>query len=421
VNPWHPRFLRWDWTREQFAVVSWGEPVIYLPRTDEEARGDGKWFFWGGYRSWMTGLVRSLGMKYIDRNWTERDWARYCEKYGLNIIEGKVPSGASEDEKAYYHRQLANLGNEPTIVTPQGRTKDDASFGLEIHECTAQGWQAFKSRKESLDTDIAVRVLGQNLTTEVKEGSLAASKVHEGIRGDVKRRDAHFFKAAREQILCWWAYYNFGDPELAPYLHPEITAAIDPTDEANQLLTLMQAMQIAPPDVDAAAILEAHGVPILEGDALAEKLARMPAQPAPGAQPGAPAKAPAQVSDETVGKVAAAMTGEPGEEMEPTKLTAPTELVVLKAGTILAKRQDLYQETVAARARRLAGKALAPTIEALLGHIDNAKSFADIKAIVVKAARKRGAGVEEIAKLVERVNLLAHLQGREDVLHHVMK
>jgi hypothetical protein len=64
---------------------------------------------------------------------------------------------------------------------------------------------------------------------------------------------------------------------------------------------------------------------------------------------------------------------------------------------------------------------LAPTIEALLGHIDNAKSFADIKAIVVKAARKRGAGVEEIAKLVERVNLLAHLQGREDVLHHVMK
>jgi hypothetical protein len=426
VIPWHPRFLRYDWGRRAFVVIAQEGPEIVMPRTDEEARGDGKWFFWGGYRSWMTGLIRSLGMKYIDRNWTERDWARYCEKYGLNIIEGKVPSGATDQEKEAYQAQLVNLGNEPTIVTPQGRSKDDASFGLEIHECTAQGWQAFKSRKESLDTDIAVRVLGQNLTTEVKGGSLAASKVHEGIRGDVKRRDAHFFKAAREQLLCWWAFYNFGDPELAPYPRPEIEAALDPVDEATQLLTLMQAMQIAPPEVDAGAILEAHGVPVLEGDALAEKIARMPAQPVPGALPGAPAKAKT-VSDGTAGQMAAAMAGggdEPKDDTEDTtkKLTASIgQLVALKAGTVQAKRQASYSKTVAARARRLAGQALAPMIQGLMDGIDKAQSFDDIKRLVVVHARKRGAGVPEIAKLIEQVNILAHLQGREDVLHSVMR
>jgi phage gp29-like protein len=428
VTPWHPRFLRFDWGTWRFAVVSWGQPVIYLPRTDEEARGDGKWFFWGGYRSWMTGLVRSLGMPYIDRTWQQRDAARYSEKYGLNLIEGKVPSGATDAEKADFGEALQNLGSEPTIVTPQGRSKDDASFGIEIHECTAQGWQIFKERENSLNTNVAVRVLGQNLTTEVKGGSLAASKVHEGIRGDVKRRDAHFFKAAREQILTWWAYFNYGDPNLAPYPRPAITAALDPVDEATQLLTLMQAVAQAPPEVDTAAILEAHGVPVLEGQALTAKLARLAATRPQAGLPGDSKPGAKTVGDATASKMASAIAGEAQESPESEEASTATgltaslgELVALKAGTIPAKRQAKYHEAVAAIARRKAAKALQPLIEETLGEINRAQSFEDIKRFVIRQARAKGAGVSELAKIVERVNILANLQGRSDVLDHVLK
>ena len=415
VTPWHPRFLRFDWSRWQFAVCTWGQPVIYLPKTDEEARSDGKWFFWGGYRSWMTGLVRSLGMAYIDRCWTERDWARYCEKYGLNIIEGKAPAGADKEEKDAFLSALSNLGNEPTILTPQGRSKDDASFGLEIHECTAQGWQTFKMRKEALDTDIAVRVLGQNLTTEVKGGSLAASKVHEGIRGDVKRRDAHFFKAAREQLLCWWAFYNFGDPELAPYPRPEITAALDPVDEATQLLTLMQALQIAPVEVDAASILEAHGVPALQGAALEEKKASMPAPALPGTQPGQKLLGPVKtVSDETAGNMAKAMTGGDGE---PGKLN----IVALKAPTSVVKRRQFYAAARMKKARELAAAALEPELESLLALIRKAGSLGEIHQHILAEARKPGTSVRTLAKLTERLNVLAGLEGRKDALVGALK
>jgi hypothetical protein len=425
VTAWHPRWLRFDWSRWQFAVCTWGSPVVYLPRTDEDPRGDGKWFFWGGYRSWMTGLVRSLGMAYIDRSWEQRDAARYSEKYGLNIIEGKVPAGAAKPEKESFHRALANLGNETTIITPQGKTKDDASFGLEIHECTAQGWQIFKAREETLNTNIAVRVLGQNLTTEVQGGSLAASKVHEGIRGDVKRRDAHFYKAAREQILSWWALYNYGNADLAPYPRPEIEAALDPVDEATQLLTLMQAMQISPPDVDVGAILEAHGVPTLEGDALAEKMARMPAQPVAPGQPGE-AKPTTGISDGTADKIAGAMTSGKEDKKDDTstevKLGAtPRALVALKAGTVPAKRQAHYSDAVAARSARQAAQALTPLIEETLASINQAQSFEDIKRLIVHQARRKGVSADGLAKIVERVNIMAHLQGRADVLGHVFK
>lgn len=499
VTPWHPRFLRWDWSRWQFAVVCWNEPVVYLPRTDEEARSDGKWFFWGGYRSWMTGLVRSLGMAYIDRQWEERDWARYCEKYGLNIVEGKVPGTATDQEKADFHAALANLGNEPTITTPQGRQKDDASFGLEIHECTAQGWQTFKTRKEALDVDIAVRVLGQNLTTEVKGGSLAASKVHEGIRGDVKRRDAHFFKACREQLLCWWAFYNFGDPELAPYPRPELTSALDPVDEATQLLTIMQALQIAPVELDQAAIMDAHGLPAREGAELEQaKQERAAMQPTPGEQPGQkplPAVKPKSISDETAGKMAGVMAelslakesfldssddehGEVhnreaaqnllrmlperdgriirmrliddmtfddigreiglskerarqlyGEALRSAQKTArmseaaaSSHHVALKSGPAsVVKRRQFYSAARMERARKMAAAALEPELESLLTLIRHAGSFDEIHRHILAEARNPGASVTKLAKLTERLNILASLEGRKDALAGVLK
>jgi phage gp29-like protein len=424
--PWHPRYCRYNWGTRTFQLSASGTapgsiPVpfeqaynIDLPRTDTHPHGDGKWFVWGAPYSWMNGLIRALGQKYVDRQWNERDWSRYCEKHGLAIMEGKVPSGTSNEEKDRFEQDLANIGNEPTIITPQA-PQGEPSYGFQMHEATARTWETYKARKEALDTDIAVLVLGQNLTTEVKGGSFSATQVHEGIRADKKAEDAQLFTQEREQLLVPWAEYNFGDGEIAPYPQPQIEPPEDEEKESNSLKLLGEACKAlldAFPGVDVRAILEAHGIPIDEealakAEAAAEEAAKNPppAPPVPGAPP-----APGEKPDE-----------KPDEKPAPADPTAAalSTLAMLKAakagGPVSLKRVGKYHDALVARARKNAAKALAPDLEAIRDELTAAKDPADLKRRLV-ARFKHLKGASELAALLERVNILGHATGRGDVL-----
>jgi len=447
VTCWHPRFLRWDWASWGYVVTSWGEPIVYLPKPDENIRCDGKWFVWGGYRSWMTGLVRSLGVPYIDRGWNQRDAARYSEKYGMGIIEGKTPAGASEAEKRAFENRLRGLGNEPTIVTPQGRTKDEPGWGIELHQVEGTGWQIFKGREDQLNSNIAVRVLGQNLTTEVSGGSLAASKVHEHVRGDVKKRDAEIFRVLREQVLTWWAMYSTGDPELAPYPRPSFDAPEDPTQTAQELLTIVQALKDAPPELDAEAVLEAHGLPMREGEELEAAIERqrvLQPQQSGGAVMITPSAAAAVTKVNEVraqqGMPPLAVDGELTVAEDQAKhstiiseaanaeagaapsaaLRTLSNPVALSAGVGKTRKGAKYQVAQAKLAARGASKAMAPFVEKVLAMIDGAETYEDVRKFIVAEARKGGADMDKIAALVKNVNLLARLHGRESALHGVL-
>lgn len=412
VVPWHPRFVRWDWSRWQYAVTAWNEPITYLPRTDENPRSDGKWFVWGGYRSWMNGLVRSLGVPYLDRAWNQRDAARRSEKYGMGIVKGMVPPGPPTEDKARFGADLRNLGAEPTIVCPQGEN-GSPGFDVEVVEVAGEGWQIFGNREESLNKNVAVLVLGQNLTTEATSGSgTLAGSVHEKVRGDKKRADARFFAKCREQVLCWWALYNMGDADLAPFPRAALESPADPTAEAQVLLSIVTAIEHAPPELDTEAILEAHGLPIREGDALLEAIERKRAmQPRP----------PAPFGQEQ---------GQPSDQQKPDQAKPPVDLravaqlseaVALRAGQGKTRKQAKYQVVQAQRAARVASKAMRPFVEKVLKALEGADSFDDCRRAIIAEARKNGADMDQVAKLVANVNLLARLHGREAALREVLK
>jgi len=396
LMPFNPKYLRYDWGRRCFFVVTMSGEQIEMPRTDEEPRGNGNWFFWGGERSWMHGMVRSLAMKYIDRGWNERDRARRSEKYGNAIIEGKHPADAKPDDVARYEDQLQNLGSEPTIMTPQRDEKNGPSYGLQIHEVKGEGWQVFNDTQRMIDDAIAIRMLGQNLTTDVKGGSLAASKVHEAVRGDVKRGDADFFQCAREQILCWYCHYNFDEAGLAPYPRVKLETSIDPATEATVIKTIGEAanqLKLASPAADIDALLEANAIPLLPPEEVPEP-AEQPVA-APGAAPAVPVATP-----ET-----------------PTM----TKLVALKAAPSTIKRRQFYSAARMTKARQMAAQALEPELERLLGVIREAKSLEEIHALLEAEARRPSASVERLAKLTERLNMLAGLEGRKDALVGALK
>lgn len=425
--PWHPRHLWWNWGQRVFQLVTSGpDPTapyvvrggsswtIDLPRVDRDPGREGKWFVWGRPYSWMHGAIRALGMKFLDRTWNERDWSRYCEKHGMAIMEGKVPSGTDAGEKAQFLDDLRNVGNEPTIVTPQA-PNGEPSYGIQMHEATSRTWETYKARKEALDTDIAVLLLGQNLTSEVSGGSFAAAQVHEGIRIDKKRQDAELFRQVRDQVLIPWTAYNFDSSrpeELAPYPEPQIEPAEDEESEANALKLLgdaCQSLKLACPVVDVRAVLEAHGVPIdesLEAEAEAPT-ATPPAPPNPPPSPNGTGDGEAKPENET----------EPAERVATaTALLSAAKVKIGKtAGRAALKRVAKYHDALVTRARKQAAKIMAPDLAAIRDDIDAATDYQDLRRRVVRRFRALKSPTE-LAGLIERLNLLGNVTARDDVL-----
>lgn len=300
VIPWHPHTTRWDWMRRRFVTQTMDAMEVELPRPDQLPNGDANWFVWcphGVEYGWRRALVRVLSYAYLMRQWNARDWARYNERHGLAIINGKVPQEAPQAEKDAFFTTLAGIGSEAAVMSPQGG-EGQPSFDVELIEAKSKTWDTFEAFKKQLDVDIAIAVLGQNLTTEVQEGSRAAAGVQNLIRIDKMAEDALITTALRQQVLWHYARFNYRDPELAPQPSYQIFPPDDELKEAQTLQSLgtgAQALMVAEPRTDVAAIFEKYGVPMISEEEMAarqaqeeeEAAARLEQQQAAGGDDGA--------------------------------------------------------------------------------------------------------------------------------------
>jgi phage gp29-like protein len=240
LKVWHPQFIFWRWDTRSYWLITASGAVEVLP-------GTGKWFIltpYGYNRAWLRGLVRSLARPWMQRCWTYRDAARRSEIYGQGIRQLITPAQADEKTKKRIEGQLANIGNETTLTTPQGT--DGNKWDVKIVEASAEGFDAFLKFIKELNESIAINILGQNLTTQVSEGSRAAAKVHNQVRGDIMRFDAEAFaRQAREAIFEPYCKFNYGDAELAPTLNWLTDPADDGAALAMEQLQTLQGLAIA--------------------------------------------------------------------------------------------------------------------------------------------------------------------------------
>lgn len=211
-----------------------------------------------------------------------------------------------------------------------------------------------------------------------------------------------------------------GDPELAPYPRPSFDAPDDPTQTAQELLTIVQALKDAPARLDEDAILEAHGLPLRDDDAMAEAIEHKKAmQPPPAMFPGQ-GLAPGQPGGQQSDQAQAQGQGKPN----PVDLRAVAQLseaITLRAtGTGKARKVAKYQVVQAQRAARAASKGMRPFVEKVLKALDGAQSFEECRKAIIAEARKSGADMDQVAKLVANVNLLARLHGREAALTPIL-
>lgn len=277
---WHSRWVRWDASRRCHVVQTENHGEVDLPRLDRQPRGDGQWFQWQPYgiNILAQGILRSLALPYLSRQWNLRDWDRYNEARAMGLLKGTVPANALKESKDEFRRQLSNLGSEPVVITPQQVNPDGtkgAAYDVTAVEFMGRSWETFVQRKGTLDTDIAVRLIGQNLTTEVKEGSRAAAETQNLVRIDKALADSEIGSALYQQVVTWWAEVNYGDHRLAPRPTYQVQPPEDEVGEAQAIKTLgegLTALKAAEPRLDVTSIVEEHGYPLIsEEEMLAQQ------------------------------------------------------------------------------------------------------------------------------------------------------
>lgn len=241
LQPWHPAYVYYHWPlRKYVAITLDGQRAILA--------GDGKWMLsarFGEYRGWMHGAMRALAEPWAIRHFAVRDGARFSEVHGLPTRKGKVPAASDPSERQYFEDQLSNLGSAPAMIVPQGVDGPNSSYDYELVEAKATAWEAFFALIDRCDMQIVLTILAQNLTTEVKEGSFAAARVHSDVREGVLMADNRALSwTIYSQLARAFAAINFGDPDLAPVTYWDVEPVEDQKAAADMFLKFGTAIEV---------------------------------------------------------------------------------------------------------------------------------------------------------------------------------
>lgn len=259
LRPWHPMWSWYDWYKRLY-VITTAEGLV------DVLGGAGKWMLLAPedpYRAWIQGAVRSIAIPWLGRQYAFRDWMRFNEIYGTPIRKAVTPSQTIDEDKDRFFNSIANAGAAMVVECPTGL--DGQKYDIELVEATATAWETFKNATEDTDKRITLTLLGQNLTTEVQGGSLAAAKVHGQVRQDYLEADARGLeRALRQQVLRLWAQYNYGDPALAPVVRFKTEPVEDLKASADTLTSFSTAMlNLAQfPEIDRRALFARYGLPL---------------------------------------------------------------------------------------------------------------------------------------------------------------
>lgn len=222
LKPWHLSHFYFDLSKRCLVALTEDGPVEVVP-------GDGRWFVHaptGVFRGYINGLVRALALPWLLRCLARRDWARYSERHGMPLIKAIVPSMAEAGDKKRFEDDLVTMGTEAVVVLPKGI--DGEGFDIDLVEAASQSWEGFDRLITRCESAITLAVQWQNLTSEVKEGSLAAARVHADVKQSaIELDDRALANDVQWQIARPFALWNFGDASKAPRTRRDVEVLED--------------------------------------------------------------------------------------------------------------------------------------------------------------------------------------------------
>ncbi|BCB96791.1 hypothetical protein JZK55_17130 [Dissulfurispira thermophila] len=163
-------------------------------------------------------------------------WVIFTEKYGMPFMIGKHPRGTSKEETDKLANMLESMIQDAIAVIP-----DDSS--VEIMEAGGKSASSaiYRELLEYCDQEIAIAILGQNLTTSVQSGSYAAAQTHMQVRKDLIDSDKKMIEKAMNQLIRWIYEINFPDGELPVFsMYEEEDIDKDLAERDEKLANILQ-------------------------------------------------------------------------------------------------------------------------------------------------------------------------------------
>ena len=404
LQVWNTQFCYYRWDTRSFWITN-------LSGTAEMHPGDGTWVLFspfGHNHGWLYGLINSIAWLYMDRIFLKRNWARANEKWSLGVMKGFVPADADAPDKQNFTDAIQNMPHEAAVLLPV--TKSGNKFDLEMVKTDgATGWETFMQSKRSIDVDIAIDFLGQNLSTEISGGSggsggsKAAAKVHNDIREDILKADVEILQTTlRKQVLLPMVEKNWGHLILAmggriQDFVPEVTWLIEPPEDKQSDAAALTALSTALPVLNAAgadvsALLERFDIPMIDtgtGETgwgpeqqakMLEDLAPPKPEPPDGGGGGKPS-----------GKTKSATLSR--EHLEGYKLKGQLAIDALTRG--------LTKELT---------KQLEPTVDKLQKIVEGSDSYSERRKKIIELYR--GWDPKDVRAILQRAMIAANLIGR---------
>lgn len=187
-----------------------------------------------GYHD-LEGVMRSVARWYVIKTFLIRVYAQYAEVYGFPVPIVKVSEDELKKQKSLIKSLLQSVGvNRYGIFLK--------SMDYEMHEAGGTtNSDVFEKYLNFANTEIAIAVLGQNLTSEVSGGSRAASETHFKVFEDLTRDDLEFTdEIIQEQFVNPLVRVNF--PSLPPELYPTYRSVLQHDVDLQKLGLGLQAM-----------------------------------------------------------------------------------------------------------------------------------------------------------------------------------
>ena len=228
LTVWHPSNAYYNIGTRRINAFTQNQNVI------EMNEGDYRWMVFkllDHERPFMSGAVRRLAFSYLARTYAMNDWRTNSAVYGNPIR--KLMTTMEDAAQPEIYQFISDITDRirmgAPIMLPFG-------FDLQQLEATQHSPEMFKLLIDKCDTDIAISVLGQNLTTEVKSGSYAAANIHRDIMLEYLQADVNLLnKTVYHQLILPFYQFNFADTVQIPHPHWDATIPED-TEQINEAL-----------------------------------------------------------------------------------------------------------------------------------------------------------------------------------------
>lgn len=203
---------------------------------------DPKWFIIDSTDyGFLFGLINSVSYDWLNKQLAQADLNNFNYTENGRIWKFKYPVQSDPESTNAMAMELTQMAKDSVIALPQSPDINGATEVEMVDPTTASVYESFYRQIKLSETNYAVAILGNNLTTEIDGGSYAAAETHKEVQDDLTDSDKEtLFRELNGQFLDKYRLVNNAN------FKGEFLYQIDKTEDTlNKIDALNQILLVA--------------------------------------------------------------------------------------------------------------------------------------------------------------------------------